>query len=104
MRDPDKDVHAAYRMVMVLEAADGVHYFGLQGIRGWKDPLILEAPHEEVEIDGRDFRIYTEGDRIRLIAWSDNGSTYWLSNSLLLTLTNNQMMGMARATRLFTPK
>lgn len=104
MRDPDKDVHAAYRMVMVLEAPDGLHYFGLQGIRGWKDPLILEAPHEEVKIDGRDFRVYTEGDRIRLISWSDNGNAYWLSNSLLLTLTNNQMMGMARATRLFTPK
>ena len=103
LRDPDKNPHAAYRMVMVLQASDGLHYFGLQGIRGWEDPPILEAPHEEMKIDGRDFRVYTEGDRIRLIAWFDNGNTYWLSNSLLLTLTNNQMLGMARATRVFTP-
>jgi hypothetical protein len=103
LRDPDKNPHAAYRMVMVLEAPDGLHYFGLQGIRGWEDPPILEAPHEDMEIDGRDFRIYTEGDRIRLIAWFDNGNTYWISNSLLLTLTNDQMLGMARATRVFTP-
>jgi polyisoprenyl-teichoic acid--peptidoglycan teichoic acid transferase len=103
MRDPDKNPHAAYRMVMVLEAPDGLHYFGLQGIRGWEDPPILESPHEDMKIDGRDFRIYTEGDRIRLISWFDSGNTYWLSNSLLLTLTNNQMLGMARATRVFTP-
>jgi LCP family protein required for cell wall assembly len=103
LRDPDKNAHAAYRMVMVLEAPDGNHYFGLQGIRGWEDPPILEAPHDEMKIDGRDFRVYTEGDRIRLISWFDNGDTYWLSNSLLLTLTNNQMLGMARATRVFTP-
>jgi LCP family protein required for cell wall assembly len=103
MRDPDKNVHLAYRMVMVLEAPDGLHYFGLQGLRGWEDPPILEAPHEEMEIDNRSFNVYTEGDRIRLISWFENGNTYWLSNSLLLTLTNNQMLGMARATRAFTP-
>ncbi|MEX0620003.1 MAG: LCP family protein [Solirubrobacterales bacterium] len=103
IRDPDKNVHAAYRMVMVLEASDGTHYFGLQGIRGWADPPILEAPHEELQINGRDFKVYTEGDQIRLITWFENGNTYWLSNSLLLKLTNNQMLGMARATRVFTP-
>ncbi len=103
LRDPDKNSHAAYRMVMVLQASDGLHYFGLQGIRGWQDPPILEAPHDEMTIDGRDFRVYSEGDRIRLVAWFDRGNTYWISNSLLLTLTNNQMLGMARATRAFTP-
>jgi LCP family protein required for cell wall assembly len=103
LRDPDKNSHAAYRMVMVLQASDGLHYFGLQGIRGWQDPPILEAPHDDMKIDGREFRVYSEGDRIRLIAWFDRGNTYWISNSLLLTLTNNQMLGMARATRAFTP-
>ncbi len=103
VRDLDKNSHAAYRMVMVLEAPDGLHYFGLQGIRGWQDPPILEAPNDEMEIDGRKFKVYTEGDRIRLIAWFDRGNTYWISNSLLLTLTNDQMLGMARATRAFTP-
>lgn len=103
VRDPDKNAHAAYRMVMALEASDGVHYFGLQGVRGWEDPPILEAPHETTEVAGREVRVYSEGDRIRLISWFDNGNTYWLSNSLLLKLTNNQMLGMARAARVFTP-
>jgi LCP family protein required for cell wall assembly len=103
LRDPDKNPHAAYRMVMVLQLSDGLHYFGLQGIRGWQDPPILEAPYEDTTIDGRDFRVYTESDRIRLISWFDGENTYWISNSLLLTLSNEQMLGMARATREFTP-
>lgn len=103
LRDADKNSHAAYRMVMVVQLSDGLHYFGLQGIRGWQDPPILEAPHEEMTIGGRDFRVYSEGDRIRLVAWFDRGNTYWISNSLLLTLTNDQMLGMARATRALSP-
>jgi LCP family protein required for cell wall assembly len=103
LRDPDKNAHAAYRMVMVLQLSDGLHYFGIQGLRGWQDPPILEAPYEETSIDGRDFRVYTESDRIRLISWFEGENTYWISNSLLLTLSNDQMLGMARATRQFTP-
>ncbi|MDQ5894067.1 MAG: hypothetical protein QG596_328 [Actinomycetota bacterium] len=102
-RDPDKNVYGAYRMVMSIQMDDGVHYFGLQGIRGWTDPPILEAPNEEVEMDGRTFRVFPEGDRIRLISWTEDDNVYWISNSLLLTLENQQMLGMARSTRAFTP-
>lgn len=102
LRDPDKNPYAAYRLVMAFQS-EGLHYFGLQGIRGWTDPPILEAPHEELEMSGRDFKVYPEGDRIRLISWTDGSSVYWISNSLLLTLDNQQMLGMARSTRAFTP-
>jgi LCP family protein required for cell wall assembly len=102
LRDPDKNPYAAYRMVMALQLDDGLHYFGVQGLRGWADPPILDAPHEETTIDDRDFNVYWEGDRIRLISWSDGDNTYWISNSILLTLENDQMLGMARSTRGFT--
>ncbi|MFM9076853.1 MAG: hypothetical protein ACKORM_01265 [Solirubrobacterales bacterium] len=102
IRDPDKNSHAAYRMVFALEVADGTHYFGLQGIRGWEDPPNLEAPYDEVTSGGRTFRVYSEGDRVRLVAWFVDGNVYWISNSLLLTLDNDEMLGMARSTRAFT--
>ena len=44
--EKDAPRHEAYRMVLVQEAADGVHYFGVQGIRGWSDPPILDDPAE----------------------------------------------------------
>lgn len=102
-RDPDKNVYGAYRMVMEVQLDDGLHYFGLQGLRGWTDPPILDAPHDEVEMDDRKFQVYPEGDRIKLISWTDGDNVYWITNSLLLGLTNDQMLGMARSTRAFTP-
>lgn len=102
IRDPDKNPHPAYRMVFALAASDGTHYFGIQGISGWEDPPILEAPYEEVTSAGRRFRVYSEGDRIRMVAWFADGNVYWISNSLLLTLDNDEMLGMARSTRQFT--
>lgn len=102
-RDPDKNVFGAFRMVLSLLKDDGTHYFGLQGLRGWTDPPILEAPHDEIEMDDRKFNIFPEGDRIRLISWTDGDNVYWITNSLLLTLDNEQMLGMARSTRAFTP-
>ena len=102
MRDGDKNSHRAYRMVFALQASDGTHYFGVQGLEGWENPPILETPYEEVTAAGRTFRVYSEGDRIRLVAWFSDGNVYWISNSLLLTLDNDQMLGMARSTRMFT--
>lgn len=102
LRDPDKNPYEAFRTVMALQLDDGIHYFGLQGIRGWNDPPILEAPHETIEMDDREFDVYYEGDRINRIAWHEDGNTYWMSNSILLTLENEQMLGMARSTRGFT--
>lgn len=101
LRDTDKQPHKAYRMVMALEK-EGLHYFGVQGIQGWQDPPILEAPHDDMTMAGRDFKVYSEGGRVKLVAWHERGNTYWISNSLLLTLTNDQMLGMARSTRAFT--
>lgn len=103
-RDPDKNVYGAFRMVMSVPMDDGTHYFGLQGLRGWTDPPILEAPHDEVEMDDRKFQVYPEGDRIRLVSWTEGDNVYWITNSLLLTLDNEQMLGMARSTRAFTPE
>ena len=44
LKDTDDERHAAYRMIAVLELADGTHYFGVQGIQGWSDPPILNNP------------------------------------------------------------
>ncbi|MEK6278280.1 MAG: LCP family protein [Actinomycetota bacterium] len=94
VRDTDKKARGAYRMVLQLPQGD---YFGVQGVRGWTDPPILADPSETVTIRGRDFDIFIDGDRVRLISWEDKGNSYWISNSLLQTLTNDQMLGLARS-------
>lgn len=96
--------HQAYRMVLTVQLPDGIHYVGVQGIRDWEEPPILSDPSETVEMNGREFDVYLESDRIRLVAWHDDDDSYWVSNSLLNTLTNDQMLGIARSMGDIAPK
>ena len=48
-------------------------------------------------MSGREYDIFLDGDRIRLISWRQGDNSYWIANSLLQTLTNNQMLGIARS-------
>jgi polyisoprenyl-teichoic acid--peptidoglycan teichoic acid transferase len=67
------------------------------------DPPVLTDPGETREIRGREFDIYLSDDRIRTIAWHEGKNSYWISNSLLQTLTNDQMLGMARTVSSLPP-
>ena len=96
-KDPDGERHGAYRMVVEWPQSDGIHYFGLQGIQGWTDPPILDNPSLTKTINGREYDIYVDGDRIPIVAWHRGDNSYWVSNDLLNTLTNDQMIGIARS-------
>jgi LCP family protein required for cell wall assembly len=104
LKDTDDERHAAYRMVVVLELDDGVHYFGIQGVQGWADPPILNNPSLTKTIHGREYDIYVDGDRVKMIAWHRGDNSYWVSNDLLQTLTNDQMVGIARSADVIVPK
>ncbi len=102
-KDTDGNRHGAYRMVLTLELPDGVHYFGVQGIQGWSDPPILSNPSLTETIHGREYEIFLDGDRVKMIAWHRGDNTYWVSNSLLRVLTNDQMVGIARSANVKIP-
>lgn len=102
--DKDSNRYQAYRMVLVLDLPDGLHYFGVQGIHNWHDPPILDNPSETKTIKGREFMIYVDGERVNYIAWHRGENTYWIANDLLKTLTNEQMLGMARSVAFEMPK
>jgi polyisoprenyl-teichoic acid--peptidoglycan teichoic acid transferase len=95
--------HAAYRMVLNVNFSDGTHYFGVQGVRGWADPPILNDPSETRTINGREYEIFVDGDRVDLIAWRRGENSYWIANDLLNTLSNDQMLGMARSADVLVP-
>jgi len=104
LKDEDGNRHLAYRMMMVAEMSDGTHYFGLQGIRGWSDPPILDDPSLVKEINGREYDIFVDGENVKIVAWRRGENVYWISNDLLRTLTNEQMIGMARSADLIIAK
>ncbi len=103
-KDDGGDRHVAYKMVAVTEEPDGYHYFGVQGIRGWEDPPILDNPSVTEEIHGREYEIFVDSGRIKLIAWHRGENTYWIANDLEQSLSNEQMVGMARSADVLMPK
>jgi polyisoprenyl-teichoic acid--peptidoglycan teichoic acid transferase len=102
-KDTDGHRHAAYRMVAEYGPEYETQYFGVQGIQGWSDPPILDNPTETRTYHGREYDIFVDGDRVSMVAWHRGDNTYWVSNSLLQSLTNDQMMGMARSARVIIP-
>jgi polyisoprenyl-teichoic acid--peptidoglycan teichoic acid transferase len=97
MMGPDGKRYGAYRMVMNRTDAQG-EYYGLQGTT-WKNPPILDSPTETRTVGGRRYELHFAGDRLRLVAWRTPKAAYWVSNTLLQTLTKKQMMAIARSTR-----
>jgi len=103
LKDTGEERHGAYRMVVEWPQSDGIHYFGVQGIQGWEDPPILNNPSLTKTIHGREYDIFVDGDRIPVVAWHRGDNTYWISNDLLNTLTNDQMIGIARSANVIVP-
>jgi hypothetical protein len=104
LKDTGGNRHGAYRMVAEFGPYYETHYFGLQGVQGWSDPPILNNPSLTKTIGGREYEIYVDGDRIPLVAWHRGNNTYWVSNDVLNTLSNDQMIGLARSASVIIPK
>jgi hypothetical protein len=96
MRGTDGKRYGAYRMV--LQTGHAGEYYGLQGIT-WRNPPILEGVTETRKIGRRNYELAYDGDRLRLVAWRTPKAVYWISNTLLLSLDEKQMLAIARSVR-----
>lgn len=88
--------YPSYRMV--IKRGRVGEYYGLQGTT-WREPPILENPTEKRRIGGRTYEFHFDGDRLRLIAWRTRKGVYWISNTLLQSLSEREMLGIARSCR-----
>jgi LCP family protein required for cell wall assembly len=95
--------HAAYRLVVAEDASEG-QFYGVQGTT-WMDPPILAARHRTVRFGRHAYDLYGDGGKLRLVSWRTRKAVYWVSNTLSLDLSNDEMLGIARsATRVSSPK
>ncbi len=58
------------------------------------NPSILGNPSVTETRDGGEYEIYGDGGKVKMIAWHRAGNTYSISNRLLDSLSNGQMIGM----------
>jgi polyisoprenyl-teichoic acid--peptidoglycan teichoic acid transferase len=91
---PDKQRYRAYKMVVSTGYIG--EYYGVMGT-SWHDPPILDSPSETRTVNGRDFLLFYNGDRLRLVGWKTKRGSYWVSNTLLQTLSSREMLGVARS-------
>ena len=78
-------------------------YYGVQGMT-WKSPPILDDASSTTRMRGRTYKLFYDGTRLRLVAWSTPRAVYWISNTLSETLTSKQMLAIARSLTRFGGK
>ncbi len=93
LRTRDGRLVPAYRIV--LAQGEPGQYYGVQGLK-WRNPPILDEAHDKQKLRGRTYRVYYDGNRIRMVAWKTPTGSYWVSNTLSQRLTNRQMLDIAK--------
>ncbi len=87
--------HGAFRLVYRSGAGE---YWGIQQV-GWEDPPILDGASVTQTIKGREYALYFVGAKLHMVAFRENGASYWVVNTLLNRLSNETMLAIARGLR-----
>jgi polyisoprenyl-teichoic acid--peptidoglycan teichoic acid transferase len=95
LEDENGRRHAAYRLVVAEEAGQG-QFYGVQGTT-WMDPPILAGRHRTVRFGRHEYQLYSDGGKLRLVSWRTRKAVYWVSNTLSLDLSNDELLGIARS-------
>lgn len=59
------------------------------------DAPLLQAPSVEREIEGKTYKFYYVGDKLRYLAWQDGEVVYWITNTLQDSLSEDTMIRLA---------
>ncbi len=98
---PPDGERAAYKWVFARPALG--EYYGFMATR-WEDPPMLENPTEIEEIGDREYKLYYDGDRLRLVAWQDDRGSFWVTNTLIQSLSNREMLEIAKGMAELPPR
>jgi polyisoprenyl-teichoic acid--peptidoglycan teichoic acid transferase len=93
---PPHAQRGAYKWVFSLPTMGD--YYGFTGTL-WRDPPILENPTDERTIGDRTYKLYFDGDRLRMVAWQTERGSFWLSNSYIDTIPAQDLLKIAQGFR-----
>ncbi len=96
LRDSQGNLHHAYTVVFQQNTIGG--YYDVEGT-DWLDPPIIEHPQETRYVGRRAYMIFADGEHIHMIAWREHHALYWVINTLLEELSNQQMLTLADSTQ-----
>jgi LCP family protein required for cell wall assembly len=84
-----------HRAVRLTFATDISEYWGIQMVP-WRSAPALRGPNEVVTIKGREYALYYSGLKLEMVVLRYAGATYWVTNTLLGSLSNETMLAVAK--------
>jgi LCP family protein required for cell wall assembly len=94
---PPHAERGAYKWVFSLPTIGD--YYGFMGTL-WKDPPILDGASDEKTIGDRTYKLFYDGDKLRMVAWQTDRGSFWISNSFIESVSNEDMLKIAQGMRL----
>jgi polyisoprenyl-teichoic acid--peptidoglycan teichoic acid transferase len=94
VRDKEGHLHQAYVIVWKQNGQGG--YYDMQGTN-WQNPPLIAHADETRRIGGRTYMLFADGGHLRTVAWREGGALYWVINTLVEDLSNQQMLAIARS-------
>jgi polyisoprenyl-teichoic acid--peptidoglycan teichoic acid transferase len=85
--------YPGYRMTLTINAAQD-EYYGIQGTT-WLNPPLLRKPTRTQVEHGRRLLEYFDGAHLSVVAFETSTATYWVSNTLINSIPNQQLIGIA---------
>ncbi|MHB8242260.1 MAG: LCP family protein [Solirubrobacteraceae bacterium] len=92
LRDNGNHLRHAYIVPFQQNGLGG--YYDFEGT-DWLNPPIVDHPSETRTINHTNYRIFSDGSHIHLVAWRRGKVLYWVVNTLLEDLSNQQMLAIA---------
>jgi LCP family protein required for cell wall assembly len=73
-------------------------YWGIEQTDWAEAPVLADASFLQ-RIRGREYSLYYSGPHLHMVVLRENGSTYWVVNTILDSLSNETMLAIARSLR-----
>jgi LCP family protein required for cell wall assembly len=80
---------------IVYNGPSGTDYWGIQQT-SWTEAPALDGPTLVRRIGKREYKLYFNGPKLHTVAFEENGSAYWVVNTLLDALSNETMLAIAK--------
>jgi hypothetical protein len=93
VKDPQGHAHAGYRIDFSTGSVGA--YYGIEGM-DWTDPPLF-AHADTVERYGRRYLYVDTGSAVQDVGWIVGDDLYWVSNTILGSLTARQMFALAES-------
>jgi LCP family protein required for cell wall assembly len=84
-----------HNAVRLIYQTAGSEYWGIQEM-AWDEPPILDGATVNRRIKGRDYGLYFDGPKLHMVAFKENGNSYYVINTLLNRMSNETMLAIAK--------